>query len=1121
MKNQAQTTGKGRFLAAAALFAVSVSTAMAAPQVLSEDELGSVSAQGIQVISNPTSISAQQNNNDSVQLNGVSQQGAGGMQIVNNVNSAENIHTNLINLSGSSAMSMSQLNDQTALNDYEVSSQSITNLADASNQNNNNASVQINDNSQTGVNAGIVSNVSRSAKNIGQNIGNITNSTNIGLSQTNTQVATNSGSDYQEIYNGGPSTLQNNNNGSVQLNNNAQSGSNTMVLDNTASSAQNVAQNIMSVDGLINSSLSQTNTQIASNLKDIDQTITNDSTTSLQNNNNASVQLNDNTQTNSAGMIIKNTANSAQNVAQNIIDAQNMNGLNIMSQSNEQYASNGAADGETLSQVVLNQDVANQNNNHASVQLNGNSQAGTNSMVMQNTANSAANTAQNITSATGAVSVNIISSSNTQVASNYTRWDVDQSIATGDSNLQRNNTNSVQINDNTQSNTNGMVIANTAGSASNIGQNIGLSGQFVGFNVLLQSNEQYAYNGSGWSNWSFQDINNNNGLLTVTTFQDNNNASVQLNNGTTAQENVNSMVLANTAHSASNTAQNVAAAGNLLVGNLIAQSNYQEAYNQAWASQGIGNYGVINVNVAQDNNNSSVQISSGQNNVNSMAVLNVANSAANTAQNTLDGFSIIGLNLGYQSNEQYAANSISADQSINNNGLLVSANLFQDNNNSSVQVDNGQGNLNTMATANVASSANNIGQNIGNFTSLAQIAALGQYNTQTANSYASSYQPISNASLVLEASLFQDNNNGSVQINGAQNNNSSLAFTNAASSSQNIAQNVGNFTSLAQIAALGQYNTQTANNYAYSYQPVDNVSLVLEVDAAQHNNNASIQMNGAQNNNSSLALSNVASSASNIGQNILSIADIAGLDLAEQINNQESYSYSEGGQTVTNNGIFLASVSLAQDNNNASVQANNAQNNNSGMLLQNAAASATNIGQNIADVFNPIGFSYLNQENIQTATNEFYFDSHDITNDIAVAQNNNNGSVQLNNSQNGAASMMTLNTSLSAANSAMNIASITGSTPFGTMVSQYNEQTATNDIGAVDSSQTVSNGVVILGQNNNNGSVQLNSSQVGTTGMVILNAANSATNIGLNIANVSGASGMTITQTAIQSATNF
>ncbi len=1032
---------KGKLLAAA-LLAVSVSSAVAAPQVLSEEELGDVSAQGIQVITNPTDISAQQNNNDSVQLNGTSQSGSSGTQITNNVNSAENVNTNVVSIDSSSFMSTSQLSNQFASN-TESSEQYIDNNASATDQNNNNASVQINDDSQTGINVGVASNMAASAGNIAQNIGSITNSNDIDLSQANEQLALNVGNSYQEIYNGGTAEDQENNNASVQLNDNAQSSSNSMVLDNSSMSAHNVAQNVIYVDGLDSSLLSQANTQHAENVSDADQQITNDGDARFQNNNNGSVQVNGNAQTDSNGMVIKNTAFSAQNVGQNILSGQNLDGVNVISQLNDQTAINGAMDPETASQEVVNQFAELQNNNNASVQLNENAQANTGSMAMLNTSNSASNTAQNIVDVSGGTAVNIITSSNIQTASNYTRWSVEQDIATGDSNFQKNNTNSVQLNDNAQNSSTGMAIANAAGSASNIGQNIGLSTELVGFNAILQSNEQYANNGAGWGNWSFQNVENDNGFLTVTVFQDNNNASVQLNDGTTAQDNVNTMILSNTAHSASNIAQNAAIASNAVAGNAIGQINYQEAYNDTWAAQEIGNYGAININVAQDNNNASVQVLSGQNNVSSMAMLNTSNSASNAAQNILTGNSIFGLNVGFQSNEQYASSFAESTQAINNNGLVVSA------------------------------------------------------------------------------PVVQFNNNGSVQVWDGQNNFSGMAAANTTTSSFNLAQNVGSFTSLAHVSAIGQYNYQESDNATSSYQGISNESLAIEADLAQDNNNASVQINGGQNDINAMSFSNIASSASNIAQNVANIDDSVGVDLVEQMNEQYAYNYTEGGQTVTNSGTFIVSVSIAQDNNNASVQLNGSQNNVSTTLLQNSAVSATNVGQNIVSLINPEGFSQVTQENIQEASNEFYLDDHTITNDFAIAQDNNNGSIQLNDAQNGVSSLMTLNSAVSAVNVGMNIADVNGSVPFGTIVSQSNIQTAENDLGGVDTSQTVNNNVVILGQDNNNGSVQLNNSQVGTTGMVILNTANSATNVGLNIANITGASGWTINQTTIQSAINY
>ncbi len=1111
--------GNKKTLLAAALLAASVSVpSMAGPQAISDDQLGNVSAQGIQVVTNPTAISNQQNNNDSIQANGSSQANSSGIQVMNMVNSAVNTQTNTAAIDTSLGITLTQSNDQYAEN-HEYSSQTIDNGSTVSAQNNNNASVQMNDSSQMGATAGVVSNVAGSAMNIGQNIASITNSSAIGLSQSNSQFATNEGYDEQYITNAANNSTQNNNNSSVQVNSQAQSSSSTMVLNNTSSSASNIGQNVIYVDGLLNSSISQSNYQEAYNDKIPYQEIYNGGSTTMQNNNNGSVQINDDGQRDSSSIALTNTANSAKNVGQNIISATNMNGVNVISQSNEQYAANGGTTSSTLSHLVLNGDVSIQNNNNESVQLNSNAQANTNALSLSNTANSSENIGQNVADITGTVAINIISSSNYQEAYNYTRWDVDQTIGSGSSDLQRNNNNSVQMNENAQNNSSGMTISNTAASASNIGQNFANTEQIIGFNVVLQSNEQYAYNGSGWSNWSFQDITNNAGVFTLTTSQDNNNASVQMNDGATAQNNVNAMNLSNVAHSATNTAQNAAYVANVALGNIVSQSNYQVADSLTWTAQTIGNYGLINVNIDQDNNNASVQIQDGQNDVQAFAVSNVANSASNTAQNVVGGLNIIGLNVAIQTNESYATNESLSEQSINNNGLLVQANISQDNNNASVQLQGGQNNFNGMSIANISTSASNVGQNIASYDTLAQIGIIGQSNTQSAYNLVEGDQYISNASLLISASLFQDNNNTSVQVNGGQNNANAMSFLNSSASAANVGQNVGSLTGLAQIGVIGQYNYQDSTSEVSNSnsQTVDNLSLVLEVNALQNNNNASVQVNGAQNNVNTLSFANAASSAMNVGQNVLNMSDLIGLNLAEQINSQSAYNLSSADQTVTNIGIFLASVSLAQDNNNASVKLNNSQNNASGLSFINTSNSAVNNGMNIANITNPIGLTAISQMNDQYAENAAHA-TQDVYNDIAVAQNNNNGSVQLNNSQNNISSMAVLNTSLAAVNNGINLANVTGSTPFGTIVSQSNYQTAINDS---DATQTVSNVVVLAGQNNNNGSVQLNNSQTGASSLVLANIVNSAANTGFNMAAITGASGWTLNQVSVQSAINY
>lgn len=1109
--------GNRRSLLAAALLAATVSVpALAGQEVLSDEELGKVSAQGIQVVNNPTNISNQQNNNDSVQANGNSQSGASGMQVTNMVNSATNIQTNTATIDTSTGIISGQANDQYAEN-HEYSSQTITNGANASAQNNNNASVQMNDSSQVGVAAGVVSNTAGSAVNIGQNIAAITNSSAIGLSQSNSQLSTNEGYDEQYITNMGNNTTQNNNNSSVQLNAQSQSSSSTLVMSNTAGSALNIAQNAIFVDGLLNTNLSQYNLQIALNDKVPYQEIYNNANTSMQNNNNGSVQANDNSQRNSSSLAMSNTANAAKNIGQNIIDASNMNGVNTITQSNEQYAYNGGSSITSLSHVIINGDVSIQNNNNQSVQLNGNSQEGSNAISLSNTANSSENIGQNIANIAGVVAINDVTSRNYQEAYNYTRWEVDQTVGSGSTDVQRNNNNSVQLNDNAQNSANGLSINNTSASASNIGQNIANVGEIIGFNIVTQSNEQYAYNGSNWSNWSFQNITNNDGVLTLTTGQDNNNASVQMNDGATAQNNINALNLSNIAHSASNIAQNVANVANAALGNAVTQSNYQIADNLTYVAQGIGNYGLVNVNIDQDNNNASVQLQDGQNSVNALTMSNVSNSASNISQNIVNGSNLIGFNMAIQTNESYATNDSLAEQSIGNNGLLIQANLSQDNNNASVQLQGGQNNFSGIAASNISSSASNVAQNMAAYDTLAQIGLIAQINTQSATNSMVSSQTVSNDSLFLSATLAQDNNNNSVQVSGGQNNANAMSFLNASTSASNIAQNMASLSALAQIGIIGQYNYQDATNSVASTQTIDNASIVLEVNALQNNNNSSVQINSSQNNINTLSYANLASSAVNVGQNILAMSDVAGIDLAEQVNSQYALNESSSVQTVTNTGTFLASISLAQENNNGSVQLNSSQSNASGLSFVNATNSALNNGMNIASIQNPLGLSAISQMNDQVASNASYAEQT-VTNDVSVAQNNNNGSVQMNNSQNGISSMAVLNTSLAALNNGVNIAYVTGSSPFGTIVSQSNYQTAINDS---DSTQTISNTVVIAGQNNNNGSVQLNNSQTGASSLILANIVNSAANTGFNMAAISGASGWTLNQVSVQRAINY
>lgn len=1263
---------RGRKWLASALLAGMVMSPAAFAEVsaLSDTDLEEVSAQGIQTVTNPTSISNQQNNNDAVQLNGNSQSGSSGIEIINHVNSASNTNQNLIAVDASSGISISQLNDQYADN-TDGSGQTVDNSSDVTDQNNNNSSVQLNDDSQTVITANVVSNVANSAKNVGQNIASITDSSNVSFSQANFQEAWNEGIDTQTINNAGVVTGQDNNNGSVQLNDNTQRDADAMILNNTAASAENIAQNILYVNGLTSLTLTQSNDQFAVNEKVTEQTITNDGITVFQNNNNGSVQLNDNAQANANALVIKNTSDSAKNIAQNIIDASNINGLNIVSQSNTQTAVNGEDWFEQDVQNVSNTLAALQNNNEASVQLNDNAQVGVNSMVVANTADSAENIGQNLFSMTGTVTVNIISSSNDQTAINYSWWYVDQEVNTNSNLIQHNNANSVQLNDNAQNSVSALSLSNTVSSAANVAQNAGLSAEFIGFNYIDQSNNQDAYN---WGS-SYQYIDNIS-FVQITALQDNVNAGVELNYGTTAQDDVTAMAVANTAASASNIGQNVAAAANILIGNYIEQSNDQYASNGVYNRQSVDNLGFITVTLGQDNINAGVEIENGQNRVAAMSLSNSAASAVNVAQNIAAGVDLLGFNTIVQDNLQESNSWAWSAQTIDNFGLLFDVTIDQQNNNAAVQTNAGQNDFIGMSLANSAASAVNVGQNVGGHAAVAQIGGVFQSNDQTATSYWSdSWQDVYNDSWFLEFTAFQNNNNGSVQSNDAQNDVAAMSMVNSAASAVNIAQNAATYDAFLQIGVISQDNFQEADTYFSSAgqyvenlgffgaavtafqnnnngaiqlnegqrnfagmslansaesavnvgqnialmfnwiginvalqsneqsastiwngegETVINASLGTAVTLLQSNNNASVQANdgtqdGAeamsianssasalnvaqnvayvsalaeigiigqenlqnaeaifdgsgqyilnyggydeysiaqQNNNGSIQVNtaqdgfnvtsfvNSSESAVNVGQNIGYMADLAGIDLISQSNEQYADAWTWSWQEVDNIESFGLAYDIVQNNNNAAVQLNNSQNNATGLSLTNSSLSAVNVAQNLLYLDNSIGFSLVNQINTQEATSDAYAEQY-VYNEIAETQNNNNGAIQLNNSQNDVSSMSVLNSTLSAVNNALNIAAVNGSTPFGTVLNQTNDQYAEASAHVL---QTINNTVVIAGQNNNSGSVQLNNTQAGTSAMVLANTADSAANYGLNMASVTGASGWTINQATYQTA---
>lgn len=347
-------------------------------------------------------ISNQDNNNNSVQVNDNAQENAMVLAIMNSAQSAANAAENLAQMLDVSGSNISQSTENKAVNHTNIAialteegiavagnlnkqTQNVSNmdgtpvhsLGIIDEQDNNNNSVQVNDDAQRTVQAVLLENAASSAVNAAVNIihaGNVSGST---LDQSNVQIALN----YDNLAVGTAAAIaanaelnehpgqwinnvhgtiydQDNNNNSVQLNDNAQK---DIVVDktiNSANSAVNVGQNIMSLGDVTASTISQSNWQyasnhnnaaisgdiaIAANINKQTQIIHNcfcsDLSQGTQDNNMNSVQLNDCAQQNAQGVIIVNAADSAVNGALNIINSGTV-ANSSMSQSNTNTAVN-------------------------------------------------------------------------------------------------------------------------------------------------------------------------------------------------------------------------------------------------------------------------------------------------------------------------------------------------------------------------------------------------------------------------------------------------------------------------------------------------------------------------------------------------------------------------------------------------------------------------------------------------------------------------------------------------------------------------------------------------------------------------------------------------------------
>ena len=356
-------------------------------------------------------------------------------------------------------------------------------------------------------------------------------------------------------------------------------------------------------------------------------------------------------------------------------------------------------------------------------------------------------------------------------------------------------------------------------------------------------------------------------------------------------------------------------------------------------------------------------------------------------------------------------------------------------------------------------------------------------------------------------------------------------------------------------------NDAYAQNLNKQTQDVNNSFLVTIED--QENNNNSVQMNdNAQQNSEGVSVQNSAFSANNFGLNIYSSdsGNIAGGDIT-QTNTQRAYNmnntadaedgaayaqnYEEGVVTQRIENSFLDTTIEYQDNNNNSVQVNDdAQQNALVDSLVNTAKSATNTGANLAtvgnvtgtdiyqtntavaenhvnDAFSVDGDAYAENQNKQTQhvhNGEFPVTAQLTT--VIEDQENNNNSVQLNdNAQENVSAVLLENSASSAVNAGLNVLDVGDITNSDDTIYQKNVQTAENfnnyadggeDATASNKETAASPGqliinedvAVILDQNNNNNSVQLNdNAQQYVTVDKLINSANSAVNVGQNLIN--------------------
>ncbi|OPY70905.1 MAG: hypothetical protein A4E57_00220 [Syntrophorhabdaceae bacterium PtaU1.Bin034] len=645
-----------------------------------------------------------------------------------------------------------------------------------------------------------------------------------------------------------------------------------------------------------------------------------------------------------------------------------------------------------------------------------------------------------------------------------------------------NNNASVQLYE-SQNGIKGVSVVNIAGSAANVGQNLTSVSETVGIALLTQKNEQYSDNTGGGF---FQTTYNTDWPGDADNYY-NNNASVQ-GMGSGSETGIRALSLANVAGSAFNVGQNIAKVEvNYFVDML--QSNEQEAVNDFLAVQTVVNE--VGALTYQSNSNATAQLIDSQNWAKGLSIANVAASAPNVGQNVANvkGEYFVGVG---QISIQEAEAVIEPIQVVANDNWV----RYQTNNNASAQGVDSQNWAQAVSLLNAAASTVNVGQNIANVKA-DKFAYIGQANVQFTENDIEATQLVVNGDADAK---YQANNNASVRFVDSQNGAKAVSIANLAASAVNIGQNIANV-KVEENFEVEQFNIQAA------VADIETTQVVFNADDAKHqaNNNASVQLVGSQNEARALSIANLAASAANIGQNIAKVKAEEDFGV-EQFNIQAAVAEIEPTQVVKSDEVKY------QRNNSASVALVGSQNEARALSIANLAASAANIGQNIAKVEAEEDFG-VEQVNVQAVVADIEISQTVANADTVKHQANNKGTVALRGSQNWASALAIINAAASAVNIGQNIAGISGQRDID--VFQTNNQTASV---ATFPNQTLENDGTVIYQANNGTSVRLIDSQSHASGLVIANVAGSGVNIGQNITSLRGLLGGSVSVVNTQTA---